>query len=72
MIIYILSLSFPTDKEHKKEYILAEARLIELFKAPELYEIKERFKGATLKGKRYLPLFTYFEGVCLSYLSIYL
>ncbi len=41
-----------------KIYILAEARLKANF--PEA-EVLERFKGKTLKDKKYLPLFGYFE-----------
>src|SRR6185369_1826585 len=39
------------------QYILAEARLEANFKE---YEVLERFKGKTLKNKRYKPLFLYF------------
>ncbi|HEX2583108.1 MAG TPA: isoleucine--tRNA ligase, partial [Chlamydiales bacterium] len=45
-------------KEGKK-YILAEARLKANFK--EEPEILERFKGASLNGKKYRPLFPFFQ-----------
>jgi len=48
------------DKATSKKYILMEARLCELYKTAEEYEIQERFKGATLEGKHYQPLFPYF------------
>lgn len=49
------------DCETNNVYILMEARLEALFKKPEEYTILERFKGATLKGKTYKPLFNYFQ-----------
>ena len=42
---------------------MMEARLSALFKTAEEYEILEKFKGETLKGKTYLPLFPYFANV---------
>eukprot|EP01114_Cavostelium_apophysatum_P008374 TRINITY_DN2080_c0_g1_i1.p1 TRINITY_DN2080_c0_g1~~TRINITY_DN2080_c0_g1_i1.p1 ORF type:complete len:1229 (-),score=422.42 TRINITY_DN2080_c0_g1_i1:80-3766(-) len=62
------------DKANKKEYILLEKRLSEIFpKIPadkkdfnvennDFYEVKKRYKGKDLKGKRYTPLFDYFKG----------
>jgi isoleucyl-tRNA synthetase len=49
-------------KELKSEthYILAESRLSTYFKEPSEYEIVERFKGKSLAGKPYEPLFPYF------------
>ncbi|XP_077985706.1 isoleucine--tRNA ligase, cytoplasmic-like isoform X2 [Glandiceps talaboti] len=47
-------------KNDGKVYIMMEARLSALFKKEEEYEILERFKGETLKGKGYKPLFEYF------------
>jgi len=49
------------DKTTEKKYIMLEARLCALYKTEEEYEILERFKGETLRGKRYLPLFPYFS-----------
>lgn len=43
-----------------KRYVIAEARLPVYFK--EDFEVVERFKGEKIKGKRYRPLFPYFEG----------
>lgn len=42
---------------------MMEARLSALFKTADEYEILEKFKGETLKGKTYLPLFPYFAHV---------
>ena len=55
------------------EYILAQARLVQLYpamgskkwkpeKAKDLYEVVATFKGTDLVGKRYEPLFDYFVG----------
>lgn len=43
-----------------KLFILTEARLSALYKQESDYEILERFPGASLKGKKYKPLFDYF------------
>ncbi|MES2345044.1 MAG: isoleucine--tRNA ligase [Chlamydiota bacterium] len=43
-------------------YILAEARLSHYFKEPSSYEIVEHYKGSSLAGLRYEPLFPYFAG----------
>jgi isoleucyl-tRNA synthetase len=48
------------DSKSNKHYILAEARVKNQFK--EEHEILERFSGETLRGKRYKPLFPFFEG----------
>lgn len=60
------------DKKANKTYILAKARLPQLFPqmnhkkkwkpamADELFEIKAEMKGADLVGKRYKPLFNFF------------
>uniref|UniRef100_UPI00358F330E isoleucine--tRNA ligase, cytoplasmic isoform X1 n=2 Tax=Myxine glutinosa TaxID=7769 RepID=UPI00358F330E len=48
------------DNATSKTYIMMEARLQALFKTPEEYTITDRFKGADLKGKTYIPLFEYF------------
>ncbi len=59
-------------------YILCEARITELYKpkkakkgqeTPEEYTVLGRMKGADLKGKRYVPLFPYFEKVHFPYNS---
>uniref|UniRef100_A0A158Q609 Isoleucine--tRNA ligase, cytoplasmic n=1 Tax=Dracunculus medinensis TaxID=318479 RepID=A0A158Q609_DRAME len=58
------------DKSSSKKYILMEEviltttkkqRISELFKNTDLYEILDRFKGKTLEGKTYHPLFPYFQ-----------
>uniref|UniRef100_A0A8C2PKC0 Isoleucine--tRNA ligase, cytoplasmic n=1 Tax=Capra hircus TaxID=9925 RepID=A0A8C2PKC0_CAPHI len=48
------------DAVRGKLYILMEARLSALYKSESDYEILERFPGASLKGKKYRPLFDYF------------
>merc|ERR1711962_1421045 len=55
------------DNSNEKVYIMMEARLSALFKSEEEYTILDRFKGQTLKGKRYTPLFPYFEEVTVNY-----
>ncbi|XP_072027331.1 isoleucine--tRNA ligase, cytoplasmic-like [Amphiura filiformis] len=48
---------------HKKDgkiYILMEARLSALFKKANEYKVLAKFKGSTLNGKTYKPLFDYF------------
>ncbi|XP_064473466.1 isoleucine--tRNA ligase, cytoplasmic-like [Ornithodoros turicata] len=48
------------DNETGKVYIMMEARLEALFKKPEDYAVLESFKGETLLGKKYDPIFPYF------------
>ncbi|KAM5260283.1 isoleucine--tRNA ligase, cytoplasmic isoform 2-T3 [Hipposideros larvatus] len=48
------------DAVRGKLFILMEARLSALYKLESDYEILERFPGASLKGKKYRPLFDYF------------
>jgi isoleucyl-tRNA synthetase len=43
-----------------QHYILAQSRLSEYFKDPKEYQIEKTFKGETLVGKPYEPLFPYF------------
>ncbi len=38
-----------------------EARLPSLYKSEDNYEILDRFKGKSLEGKGYEPIFPYFE-----------
>nr|XP_042904270.1 isoleucine--tRNA ligase, cytoplasmic isoform X2 [Parasteatoda tepidariorum]XP_042904276.1 isoleucine--tRNA ligase, cytoplasmic isoform X2 [Parasteatoda tepidariorum] len=49
------------DNATGKLYIMMEARLEALYKKPEDYTILERFKGRTLEGNTYDPLFPYFK-----------
>ena len=56
--------NFILDKSNGKIYIMMEARLVALFKTADEYEVQSRFKGETLKGKTYLPLFSYYAHVC--------
>ena len=53
---------FSPDNNTGNVYIMLEDRLEALFKKPEEYTIMEggRFKGSTLVGKKYEPLFPYF------------
>ena len=49
------------DKTHGDQvFVLMEARLSELFKTPEEYEILDKKKGSEYKGQSYKPLFDYF------------
>lgn len=48
------------DTDTGNVYIMMEARLEALYKSDKEYTIVERFKGKTLEGKRYKPLFPYF------------
>ncbi|XP_076447900.1 isoleucine--tRNA ligase, cytoplasmic-like [Babylonia areolata] len=49
------------EKSSKKIYILMEARLEALFKSEDEYVVLEKFKGKTLEGKKYKPIFNYFS-----------
>ncbi|KAM4651186.1 isoleucine--tRNA ligase, cytoplasmic [Discoglossus pictus] len=49
------------DKSNGNIYILMEARLSALYKTESEYEILERFPGVNLKGKKYKPIFEYFQ-----------
>ena len=51
------------EKESGAIYILMEARICELYKDPEAYEVLAKFKGSVLEGKRYEPLFDYFASM---------
>ncbi|KAL8620374.1 hypothetical protein ACOMHN_012999 [Nucella lapillus] len=48
------------EKSSRKIYVLMEARLEAMFKSPEEYVVLEKFKGKTLEGKKYKPIFNYF------------
>ena len=61
---FMVFLNFILDKSNGKIYIMMEARLVALFKKADEYEVQSRFKGETLKGKTYLPLFSYYAHVC--------
>ncbi|XP_071442401.1 isoleucine--tRNA ligase, cytoplasmic [Hetaerina americana] len=50
-----------TDNSTGKTYIMMEARIGSLFKSEDEYMILERFKGESLRGRRYDPLFPYFS-----------
>lgn len=41
-----------------------EARLVQLFKNEEDYDVLAKYKGKQLEGIRYTPLFNYFKEVC--------
>ena len=50
------------DEEHNKTYICAEVRLPTVLKEARIkkHKVLEKFKGSTLEGKSYVPLFDYF------------
>lgn len=50
-------------KERSGTYILMEARLVQLFKNEEDYDVLAKYKGKQLEGIRYTPLFSYFKEV---------
>lgn len=47
-------------KGSENEYIMLKDRLTELWKKPDQYKILETFKGKTLEGQQYEPVFPYF------------
>ncbi|XP_069693675.1 isoleucine--tRNA ligase, cytoplasmic [Periplaneta americana] len=49
------------DSTTGKVFILMESRLEALYKKEDQYTILEKFKGSSLKGKRYVPIFPYFQ-----------
>ena len=52
------------DKTRNEQiFVLMEARLSELYKSPDEYEVLEKAKGAQFKGQRYKPLFEYFTDI---------
>jgi len=48
------------DIERNDVYILAECRLEALYKDKSMYQVLDKFKGKTLEGIEYVPLFEYF------------
>lgn len=59
-----LACSFPLlaiDKSTSSVYIMMEDRLGALFKTSEEYRIIETMVGSSLEGKKYKPLFSYFQ-----------
>ncbi|CAF4431090.1 unnamed protein product, partial [Adineta steineri] len=48
------------DKAKNEVFILMEKRVADLYKKPDAYQVLETFKGSTLKGMHYTPLFPYF------------
>ncbi|MFH4976139.1 hypothetical protein AB6A40_002848 [Gnathostoma spinigerum] len=48
------------DKSTGRKYIILEERLCEVYKKGEGFDVLDRYKGETLKGKTYQPLFPYF------------
>lgn len=54
---------YVADKKSGKTYVLAESRLVQLYKNPKKkqgFEVLKKVKGAELVGMRYEPLFPYF------------
>lgn len=61
-IIMTLFSLFPSpDTTTDGVYIMLEDRLEALFKGEEEYSIMEKMKGSTLVGRKYRPLFPYFQ-----------
>jgi len=56
------NLKYVKVKDHAsgKVFILMESRLTALYKKEDQYTVLTEFKGSSLKGKRYRPLFPYF------------
>ena len=50
-----------SDNTTEKIYIMLEDRLEALFKKPEEYSTLEKMKGSSLVGRKYHPLFPYFQ-----------
>lgn len=44
-----------------RQFILMEARLSAMYKSAEEYSVEDTFKGSSLRGRRYIPLFRYYE-----------
>eukprot|EP01116_Phalansterium_solitarium_P017049 TRINITY_DN4111_c0_g1_i2.p1 TRINITY_DN4111_c0_g1~~TRINITY_DN4111_c0_g1_i2.p1 ORF type:complete len:1065 (+),score=428.48 TRINITY_DN4111_c0_g1_i2:171-3365(+) len=44
-----------------KQYIMAEKRTVQLYKDESMFQVLGKLKGAELKGKKYVPIFKYFE-----------
>jgi isoleucyl-tRNA synthetase len=61
-----------TDGESGQQWILLESRLEVLYKDPKKakFEVMKRMKGSELKGKKYVPLFPYFQHVGLVVCSL--
>ncbi len=56
-------IDYVTVKDKDSRYVLAESRLAAYYKDPADYEIVERRKGSELVGRRYVPLFSYFQAL---------
>jgi isoleucyl-tRNA synthetase len=50
-------------KDSDVENVLLESALKSLYKKAGEYTVVEKFKGSTLKGKKYIPPFSYFESL---------
>ena len=47
-------------KRNDQQFVLMEARLADLYKSPDDYELLDKRKGSAYKGTHYKPLFDYF------------
>lgn len=57
-------LIYNLDNQRKKEYVILEARLSALYKNPAKdIVVKAKIVGKNLAGKKYTPIFPYFEKV---------
>ncbi len=52
---------FDVDNTTNSVYVMLEDRLDSLFKKADEYTTLEKMKGASLVGKKYRPLFSYFQ-----------
>lgn len=60
------------DNKTKKKYIICVERTSQIYKDESEYTVLgEPFKGEVLKGKKYKPLFTYFQVIIIIILQIY-
>ena len=59
--MYMCTRTHHVDNVTGHVYIMLEARLEALFKKVEEYTIIEKMKGSTLVGRKYRPLFPYFQ-----------
>ncbi|CAF1408196.1 unnamed protein product [Adineta steineri] len=55
------------DKAKNEVFILMEKRVADLYKKPDAYQVLETFKGSTLKGMHYTPLFPYFANISTAF-----
>lgn len=59
-LVALKAVAFVSDNANQNTYIMMKARTDSLFKKPADFTILSEFLGETLKGLKYMPLFTYF------------